>query len=123
MTVYVIQQPVPNRRNWTPDLTPATEFGAIKYIFSGSDHVYALPDSMMKKAQEALKNFHSENDYLLWPNTGDPAALWTACFALVLLGFEKVDILYWNRKQKDGKRDYNSGFYLPITYQLKNFIS
>ena len=38
---------------------------------------------IMKKAQELLKDFDPEVDFLLWPNSGDPAALWTCCFALV----------------------------------------
>ena len=94
MTVFVIQQPVPNRHNWVPDLTPATEFGILKFIFNGGDNVYALPGPMMKKAQSILKDFDPEYDYLLWPNSGDPAALWTVCFSLVLMDFKKVRMLY-----------------------------
>ena len=119
MTVYVIQQPVPNQHNWTPDLTPATDFGPLKYIFDGGENVYALPGPMMKKAQNVLKDFDPEHDYILWPNTGDPAALWTTCFALAQMGFQKVSFLYWNRKRVSGQRDYSSGFYAPITYDLK----
>lgn len=119
MSVYVVQQPVPNQHGWVPDLTPATEFGAIKYIFDGGENVYALPGPMMKKAQSILRDFDPENDYILWTNMGDPAALWTTCFSLVLLGFSKVRILYWNRKRVSGKRDYKNGFYVPITYDLK----
>lgn len=122
MTVYVVQQPVPNRKNWVPDLTPANEFGAIEYVFKSDDNVYALPGPMMKKAQKIFKDFDPNNDYLLWPNTGDPAALWTCCFALAILGFDKISILYWNRKRISGQRDYQQGFYVPITYDLKQMI-
>ena len=119
MTVYVIQQPVPNQHNWTPDLTPATEFGELKYIFGGGENVYALPGPMMKKAKKALLDFDPENDYLLWPNMGDPAALWTVCLVLPIMGFQKVRFLYWNRKRISGQRDYKNGFYAPITYEFK----
>lgn len=122
MTVYIAQQPAPRANGWTPDLTSAVEFGKIVYVFNGGESVYALPGPSMKKAQSLLKDFDPENDYFLWPNTGDPAALWTCCFAISALGFSKIRILYWSRKRTNGQRDHNNGYYSPITYDLKRMV-
>lgn len=118
MSVYLVQMPKPNRAGWQPDLTPATEFGEIKSVFSPDDSVYSLPAPMISKAMEVLKDFDPEKDFILWPNSGDPAAVWTCSFALVMLGFKKAKFLYYNRKKIDGQRSYQKGFYVPLEYNL-----
>ena len=120
MTVYVMQQPTQTRKGWTPNLQPATEFGEIQYVFPGGVPIYTSPVKTLKMAKNALANFNPDEDYLLWPNTGDPAAMWVCCFAIVLLGFSKVRFLYWNRKYENGNRIGSDGFYVPITYKFED---
>ena len=55
---------------------------------------------------------------ILWPNLGDPTALQCVCFALALLGFNKVRFLYWNRK-RDSDGNKIDGFYMPLEFNLE----
>ena len=120
MTVWVIQQPVPNRQGWMPDFSSAIEYGEIQYIFGANEKVYALPGPSLFKARKLLRErFNSEKDYVLWPNTGDPMACIIACMVLGEMEFDDVKCLYWNRKRdEDGNRDSKSGFYFPINVSL-----
>ncbi len=114
MTVYVSQQPIPNRHNWTPNLEPATKYGALKFIFQGESQPYLKPQSALLHAMEILANFNQEQDYLLWPNTGDPTAMWCAILALTQLEFTRISFLYWNKP-----RGNKQGYYAPMEFNLK----
>lgn len=114
MSVYVSQQPVPNRHQWVPNLEPATKYGALKFIFQGEDQPYMKPQKSLAQAKEILKDFDSDQDYLLWPNTGDPAAMWCAILALTSIGVEVIPFLYWNNP-----RGNKVGYYAPMQINLK----
>lgn len=109
--VYVIQQPIPNGAGWVPDLGPASQYGAIEFIFDSTDRVYADPSSAKKKLIAKLSKFNAEEDYLLWPNAGDPASAWLTIAMLSTGGFKKLRYLYW---QKPRKGNEGGGHYLPI---------
>ena len=119
MTVYVVQQPTPNKNGWQPDLSSAAEFGTIKFVFDSSDKVYALPGPSLFKARKVLKDFNYEKDYVLWPNLGDPMAMAAFMLAMRDIDMDKVTFLQWSRKRgEDGERIPGSGFYVPITFRL-----
>jgi hypothetical protein len=121
--VFVIQQPVPTTRGWVPNLEPATDFGAIHFIFQGDERPTTAPDVSFIRAWERLKDFDQNVDCILWPNSGDPAAVFAT---LLLLGrrldIRKVTFLMWQRGFENGIRYKNDGFYTPITFKLPGML-
>lgn len=115
--VFITQQPVPNRNNWTPNLEPAIKYGAIHYVFAGGDRPYTDPDGAIEHATKELKDFDPDKDYILWPSTGDPAATWAVMLAIARI-VSKVRVLYWERSLVNGVRSTTDGFYTPITFNL-----
>lgn len=112
---------MPNRRTgWMPDLSSASEYGNIKYIFSGGEKVYALPGPSLFKASQELKGFNPKEDFVLWPGVGDPAALFTTIIAIMRFNPEKITFLYWDRKRDpEGNRSKSQGFYVPCTITIQ----
>lgn len=123
MTVWIIQQPRPNARNWQPDFSSAEKYGEFRFVYDSHEKVYALPNPSMHKASRLLKEFNYETDYLLWPNIGDPQAMFAFMFGFCLTHLGNIDyvnVLQWNRKrEEDGTRDPSSGFYVPVRYNFK----
>jgi hypothetical protein len=120
MTVYIVQQPRPNKSGWTPDLSSSAKYGPLEYIFDSSEKVYALPGPSLFKARKILRNFNPEEDYFLWPNVGDPMACIISTIALAERNIDFFRILYWDRKREvSGERKRNEGFYIPIKISLK----
>jgi hypothetical protein len=120
-TVYVTQQPRRNRHNWTPNLEPAAKYGPLKFVFEGDDHPFENPRSAIVKAANELAFFDWKNDYILWPNTGDPAAMWAIMIALseiLLEEAESIQFLYWERKLIKGVSSRTEGYYVPIRFPL-----
>lgn len=120
-TIYIPQQPMPNKRTgWAPDLSSALQYGKIEYIFQGGEKCYALPGPSLFKARKALENFDPENDYILWPGVGDPAALFATLLALMLHNPDQIRFLYWDRKRDDdGNREKGRGFYVPVNFIIR----
>lgn len=116
--VFITQQPRPNARGWTPNFNPATQYGSLHFVFSGSDHPYCNPDQAIEDAAHVLSDFDPDNDYVLYPNTGDPAAIYTVLIVLARMPIDKIRFLYWERKMVDGVRSSTDGFYSPITFKL-----
>lgn len=121
MTVFVTKQPMPDSKGWVPDLSPALNYGAMKFVFSGKDHVYALPAPSLHKARRLLlKEFDYRKDYLLHPNTQDQLALICCISAVLELRPEYINILYFDRvRQEDGSRNRRQGTYYPIKLELR----
>ena len=121
MTVFITKQPVPDSKGWVPDLTPALKYGAIKFVFSGSEKVYALPGPSLHKARRLLlKEFDHTRDFLLHPNTQDQVSLICCMTAILELRPEYVNLLYFDRiRQEDGSRNRRLGTYYPIKLELR----
>jgi hypothetical protein len=115
--VFVTQKPKPNSKGWTPNLSPAAEYGAIHYVFQSSDAAFGNPDAAISAAKRKLESFDAEKDYVLWPNS-DPAAFMAVILALAKKGVHKIQMLYWERKLEDGKRSSSEGFYSTITFNF-----
>jgi hypothetical protein len=116
--VFITQQPKPNAVNWVPNLSPAAQFGAFNYIFGPDDKPWLHTDWALDHAAGILREFNQEEDYILWPNTGDPAGVWAVMLVLARMNINKIRVLCWERKLKDGVRSKSEGFYSPITFQL-----
>lgn len=117
--VFITQQPRANRKGWTPNLTPAEKFGALHFIFSGSERPSTDPEGAVFTAQAALEDFDPKKDYLLWPNSGDPAAVLTAVAVIARKhNVSSIRFLNWERKYHRGQRSKTEGFYTPISIPL-----
>lgn len=117
MVVYIVQEPKP-KNGWTPDFSNAAEYGRFEHVFMPEQRVCSMPTRFFREAMKKLQWFNPDEDFILWPNLGDPTSLQCVCFALAKLGIKKVRFLYWNRKRDaDGNR--NDGFYMPLEFNLE----
>ena len=116
--VFITQQPRPNRVNWMPNLSPASGYGQFVFVFGSDDVPWTDPDGAFDKANAVLKDFNPDEDYILWPNSGDPAACWVCLLLLARFPIDKLRMLYWERKLENGERHKGEGFYTPITFRL-----
>jgi hypothetical protein len=116
MTVYVTQQPIPNRHNWIPDLSPAAKYGAIKYVFPSDCQIFQNTIKAVEIARDVLANFNPKEDFICWPTCGDPASLYIILMILGKFGHDNLTYLYWNRERnEDGSPRRDKGNYLPLT--------
>ena len=121
MTVFVVQQPRPNKNNWVPDLSSAAEYGPLEYVFDSHEKVFALPGPSLFKAAKLMRDkFNFEKDYILWPSAGDPMAFAALMLAFKDLNIDYIHFLIWDRKRDaTGQRDPRNGFYVPVKFVLK----
>lgn len=117
-TVYVTQQPIPNNKNWVPNLSPALQYGKLAYVFDGGQQIFSNPNVEIVRAKSRLEDFDPDRDFLLWPNSGDPAALWVCQHALAGMGLPYISYLYWERGLEDGQRSTKAGFYSPVRIEF-----
>jgi len=99
----------------------ATPFGHFVYVFSSDSAPWTNPDEAVEIATAALSTFDPDEDFLLYPNSGDPAAMWIILLVLARFSIKKLRILYWERKLVNGDRSRKDGFYSPITIKLPLF--
>lgn len=121
--VFITQQPRANKQGWVPNLTPASKYGALHFVFTGSDKPSQDPDGAIFQAGEALADFNPKKDYLLWPNSGDPAAIMAVMIVLARMDITRICFLNWERKLVKGQRDQRQGFYAPVTFTLPSLSS
>jgi len=115
--VYVVQRPVKNKFGWVPDLTDAARYGALEVVFEQNDRPQFLPGPSIAKARRIMKDF-GPDDYLLWPEGGDPIAVMIAC---MIAGESSpvVRVLRWERNMEEGERDRRKGWYMPVALELR----
>lgn len=119
--VFITQRPKPKANGFMPDLTPATEFGEIVYVFDSNDYVFASPEISMERAKQVLDDFDPDNDHLLYPMTGDPAAVYIIA---MIMGYwfsdKNISWLRWDRNVDSNGKRVKSGAYVPINIPLFN---
>jgi hypothetical protein len=104
-TVYVAQQPTPKLgTGWIPDLSPANKFGKVEFVFDAPDKPWVDTQNAIAKILVRTKEFDADTDFLLWPQSGDPASFWLMIQTLTARGFHRLRFLYYQRE----------GFYIPI---------
>lgn len=115
MTVYVIQKPKQGPNGNTYDISPAKEYGEIKFIFDAYDNCSSNPEQSYQKLVDFLDNeFNVDEDYVLWAG-GDP-------YALVLAGYAfgrtncKLRFLRWERyrRKPDGSTPSGAAGYYTV---------
>lgn len=131
MAVFVVQQPgtlnsrSKTRPTWTPNLESALKYGPLKFVFDAEETISGAPTHSLIRAAEVLKDFDTENDYLLWPGVADPSAFFCCTAALCAQNLKRVNLLIWNRNlnerlRRDNVDDKQSvgGFYVPVRFHL-----
>ena len=117
MTVFIVQKPKPGPQGITYDVTPAEEYGKIKFIFDAYENPSSHPLASLEKVREILADFDGENDYIIAAG-GDP-------YGLFLVGFVMNEYSYparWLRFERVKQRPTpgqpastkTSGYYAPV---------
>ena len=115
MTVFVIHKPQP--RAGAYDVSSAVEFGEIEYVFEDTFIPYRDPKRAEEIAYQKLRQFNSDEDFLLWAG-GDPVAL---IIASMVAGFATdgcIKVLRWDRVRDSMSKELLGGKYVPITLDI-----
>lgn len=119
--VYITQEPKPNGAGWAPSMAPAAEYGALHFVFGKNDQPFMNIEESIERAKDELRNFNPDEDFICWPNSGDPAALWTIIMVLVDAGYPDLTFLYWNRhKDESGAVLKGKGYYQPLRINVSS---
>lgn len=111
MTVYIAQNKL------DMNLSSAVDFGEIKYLIDIEETPPSyLPQHSLQKICERLEDYNPETDYLL-DLRADVLAFGLAFF-VIGYRYGKVNMLRWERKLVDGKRNRKEGFYIPVTIDI-----
>lgn len=117
MTVFVAQQPRPfqdrNSGEWRlPDLSPATQYGAVHFVLSDKDQPSLTPGQALITARKALRGFN-DDDYLLWAG-GDPLALAICTMVAAAENMGRIRFLRWERNSRRVAPNMGApGLYMP----------
>ncbi len=114
MTVYIVQKPKPNRQNWMPDFTTAAQFGDFEFIFEAHHKVFRNTAEAATIADEKLRDFDPQKDYLLWA-ASEPAAVYAAIMVLIARGHDAIRFLQWNRSGEG-----QPGYYAPMEIDISH---
>ena len=113
-TVYVINQPlaprrpVPGQRAFVYDVSPAQQYGAIKFVFTEEDpRPTDNPDAAIEHAHKVLSAI-TEDDYIVWAG-GDPLSMVIVSSIVAdLLGGRIKYLAFEKNRQNPGQ-----GYYVP----------
>lgn len=112
MTVFVVNRPRPGPKGFTYDISPAYEYGDVVFVF---DELmpYRDPQQAEREAWEALKDFDTAEDYILWAG-GDPCGLIIASAVVAKVTDGVFRWLKWDRLRDEETRKVVGGRYVPI---------
>ena len=91
MTVYVVQEPDPNK-----NILSASKYGDLKIILPARENMMFSPAPTVARLKKALKNFN-DSDFLLL--IGDPAAIGFAIHYALQANRQQVKLLKWDRRE------------------------
>lgn len=114
MTVYVICRPGYRRDGVIYDVSPASKYGEIRYIFEGKlSTITDDPFSALQQAISALEDFDPDVDYVAWAG-GNP-------LAMLLVGDvlgEMCDSYNYLSFVRNVENNY-SGEYVPVRVMVR----
>jgi hypothetical protein len=86
-------------KSWTPrfDLTPASKFGEISFIFGHGNHQF-MGNDLHEIAAERLEGFDPEQDYIL--PVGDTSLVAVVFRVIEEMGMGPVRVLHWDGNKK-----------------------
>lgn len=125
-TIFICQKPKPGPSGVTYDVGPATEYGAVKFIFDAYENPSTNPEASINKVRKALENFDVDTDYCVAAG-GDP-------YGLLLMGFVVNELqlpIKWLRFERLRTRPApgetsssrsTSGYYIPVEMPTNGYI-
>ena len=118
MTVWVCQKPKSGPHGHTYDVSPAQEYGTIRFIFDAYENPSSRPDEAYTKIYDLLdKEFNDETDYIVWAG-GDPFGLYLAGVAFGSLGIKpkwlRFERLRTPPSPGDTREVPRPGYYVPV---------
>lgn len=114
--VFLIQQPPPTGRGWTPNLAPASCHGQLRVLLGSNEKPVFNPDRCLSLLRQKLRDFDPREDKLLWAG-GDALSLLLVGAVLGELGHRTLTYLRYDRR-RDDVGSVVGGDYLPVTVNL-----
>lgn len=127
MTVFVVQKPKPGPNGHTYDVSPAQEYGDVKFILDAYDNPSSRPLETKAKIEMLLRScFKDEEDFLVWAG-GDPYALMLTGFVVANLGY-KIRWLRWERLRQPRSTASDTaaraaGYYVPVDLPQSAYLT
>ena len=117
--VWVVSRVGVNKFGWTPDLSDASRYGIMRVVFESDDRPQYLPGPSLQRAKRVMKDYNSEEDFILWGGGGDPIAVACVTAVATLLSTKSITFLRWERNIEQGVRDRRKGWYMPVSIPIK----
>lgn len=119
-TVFLIAQPMIQRRKKPPNLKPLYEHGEVQVIIPTSDSPTFNAQKCYEMVENRLAGYDPEVDFLVWAG-GDTLA---ALMAGMYLGNEDIWRFRWLRYERhrlpDGSRTDEGAKYVPVIIDLED---
>lgn len=119
-TVFVAQKPKPGPQGNTYDVSPATEYGEVQFIFDAYQNPSANPRVSLEQVRLALTKFNPETDHIVLAG-GDPYAAVLVGFIICELGlpikylrFERLRTRPSVGEEPNTTPAKSSGYYIPV---------
>lgn len=127
MTVFIIQKPKVSSSGITYDVSPAQEYGEIKFIFDAYENPSTNPLASLNKIRTALNDFDPETDYCVSAG-GDPYGLFLFGFVvnelqlpLKWLRFERLRVRPPVGAPTGTTSNGSAGYYLPVEMPVDGY--
>ena len=115
--VFVANQPLPSRQGMTYDVSPAMQYGEIRFVFADGDPVPSRNlDAAIDHAYSVLQTVREE-DYLVWAG-GDPLSMVIVSSIISDYLDGKIRYLKWERARDGQGRRTSGGYYVPMIVDL-----
>ena len=118
MTVFIACKPKPGPQGNTYDVSPATEYGEVKFIFDAYENPSSNPRASIEKIRMALNSFDAQKDYVTTAG-GDPYAAILVGFVLCEMNLPLKYLRFERLRSRaaegtDPHQVIKSGYYLPV---------
>lgn len=121
MTVFIICKPKPGGVSGnTYDVSPATEYGTLRFIFDSYENPSSRPVEALEKIRNIFEDFNEAEDYIVWSG-GDPLALLLTGYVLYekslpikYLRFERLRTRPEPGANPAAVNQNKSGYYVPV---------
>lgn len=119
-SVYCVQKPKVGPSGITYDVSPAMEYGEIKFIFDAYENPSTNPEASLNKIRAALEHYNEETDYCISAG-GDPYGLFLVGFIvnelelpIKWLRFERLRTRPQPGQPATSQSQGSSGYYIPV---------
>lgn len=112
--VFIVNQPVQNRFGVMYNVSPATQYGEIHFVFTADFGIPSDdPEGSVQRAREVLSDI-DHGDYIAWAG-GDPLGMVIAATVAADYLDGEIRYLRWDRGvNSEGVRSSKRGYYSPV---------